>query len=440
MSDLTINISSSGYTALFGDHLEALVRKYDPSFTRRPAAHPLHITLLTKEEARSLPLNPFAGVGVPKDLVDVGLGAKGDAQFVVVLLNSALVVRIKAGLPKKDFHITLYTPPRSSPEDYPHDLSTLLADPLDADPPRTLLDALSLHHFLHAEYQTAMQVALRAVALDPTSTTSHVRLGDAALKLGYWKLGMLAFGRGWELARRQEEGRVGEYCLRGIGRCARGTEWGCTWAEREEGELEGVKGRTWEELWTPWSEELREVVGRMAEEMEKPELSLGSRERIRMRSAEGGDYELMRFFVRCRGGAFRKGVTRAKLPRLQRWILPFRLAVSSIPRTEADIAALAHPSLAIRHIVTLSLESPLPPIWFKRTPPSATPFSPSATLQRPPWRRLTSSSDSLLKLARGGRRCWCSVLGGKGERGRWWLAGWWRLGLGDRGASGCTLL
>jgi atypical dual specificity phosphatase len=52
------------------------------------------------------------------------------------------------------------------------------------------------------------------------------------------------------------------------------------------------------------------------------------------------------------------------LPRFFRWIVPFFLSVMSTPRHERDIDALASAHIGIRHVVTLTEETPLPEEWF----------------------------------------------------------------------------
>lgn len=52
------------------------------------------------------------------------------------------------------------------------------------------------------------------------------------------------------------------------------------------------------------------------------------------------------------------------LPRYFRWIVPFFLAVMSTPRHVRDIDVLASAHIGIRHIITLTEETPLPEEWF----------------------------------------------------------------------------
>jgi atypical dual specificity phosphatase len=62
------------------------------------------------------------------------------------------------------------------------------------------------------------------------------------------------------------------------------------------------------------------------------------------------------------GSAF--GSPLQKLPRFFRWLVPFHLAIMSTAHDESDIAVMADVHISIRHIVTLSAETPLPTSWF----------------------------------------------------------------------------
>ncbi|CAF3954093.1 unnamed protein product [Rotaria sordida] len=52
------------------------------------------------------------------------------------------------------------------------------------------------------------------------------------------------------------------------------------------------------------------------------------------------------------------------LPRFFRWIVPFFLSIMSTPRHERDIDVLASAHIGIRHVITLTEETPLPEEWF----------------------------------------------------------------------------
>ncbi|EEB96667.1 hypothetical protein MPER_04159, partial [Moniliophthora perniciosa FA553] len=55
-----------------------------------------------------------------------------------------------------------------------------------------------------------------------------------------------------------------------------------------------------------------------------------------------------------------------KLPRFFRWVIPYYLAAMSTPREAHDITLLA--SLGIKHVLTLTEETPLPEAWFRGKP------------------------------------------------------------------------
>ena len=412
MAPLHIRISSNGYTALYGDELESLVKAHLPDWSTT-ASHPLHITLLTKDEARSLDSNPFTDAGPPKDLVVVGLGgdrAQG-ALHLVVLANSLQVVRKKAGLPLKEFHITLSTPPRSSPEDWPHGLATLFADPrAEPHPPVKLLDALSLDYFLRSDFSAAYEIALRCTSsLHPPSAQSHIRLGDAALKLEQHKLAMLAYARAWELA---EDDKVRQYALKGIGKCSLYTEWGTSFEERERGDLEGLptargKGKVTDgdhqALWTPWSTELRSEVAQMAEEMDKPELCLESREKVFLLDDAREEVRLMRFFV----SGLSQGLEQQMLTPLAYSAGSFRSVSPSPQFLVTKVTSPLLPRLLSPFVTSLHFPSKtlcLPP-GSTCTPQFATLSSPSKTSVLLLSSRSKSSSDLPLKHARQARRC-----------------------------------
>ncbi|GAA5849947.1 hypothetical protein JCM8547_000961 [Rhodosporidiobolus lusitaniae] len=378
--DLSLYIhSNSGYTSLVGSCLSTLVSSFPSSSSSSSSTHEeLHITLLTKSEAallrsQSKP-NPFLAFSLSlAEIVPLGLGGSPkheDVSFLVVLVNRTNFLRRKAGLPFKDFHVSLSTPAHSSPEDFPHGLSTLLA-PLNFSPRTTLnttqLDALSQHFLLSSDFPSSFSAALRLAHLSLSSSSSSclssskalIRLADAALKLERYKTAMLAFGRAWEVAGVEEEGGEGKrekariWAMRGMEKASRETEWGTVWYEREEEELEKLvdEGREGGKelrrvLLEPWGEELREAVRTRFGEMESPTFEVDAEESVVVRMENGENVRMRRNL---------------------RWIIPFYLAASSTPRSSLDIAALSSPPFSIRHIITLT-ESPLPSSFFSLHP------------------------------------------------------------------------
>lgn len=308
MSDLRLVVHPSGYTSLTGTafftSLLSTLKVSAPSPAVN-ARHSLHVTLLTKHEASSLRergvANPSEGAVFRRgDNVPVGLGGdeRRGVSFAVVLVNRANVLRRRAGLPLKNFHLTLSTPPFSSPEDFPHDLSTL-REPVHIPSLTSLpfLDALSHHFFLSANFSSSFTAATRLYTLSlpsPSSPLPFVRLADAAYRHSNGKTAMLAYGRAFELAT-----SVGtrEYALKQLWKCSDRTEWGTGWYEREEGELEELGRDVRGELLRPWGEELREAVCTRAEKMEPPTLMVEAEERLVV-EVQGEDVRLMRNFVR----------------------------------------------------------------------------------------------------------------------------------------------
>ncbi|GAA6000455.1 uncharacterized protein JCM10292_001523 [Rhodotorula paludigena] len=326
----------SGYSALWDE--EALAPLVAPHFDVKKlptTRQSLHITLLTKTEAGSLKRDhPFRHVAFTSDDV-VPLGLGGDkAIFLVVLCNKANLLRKKAGLPLKDFHISLLAPSHASPEDFPHGLSTLRAPP-----PTTplALDALAHHQLLSGDFFASRSTAAEYCALDLTQSKPFIRLGDAALRLSQHKLALLAYGRAWYFG----EGAVRAYALRQLLRAGRDTEWGTTYLAYEAAQLDDLPYGVRDALLEPWSDALKEELLEACEQGRPPELCIEARELHRLR-LNGEEQKLMRNF---------------------RWIVPFHLAISSIPR-QSDIPLLASPALGIRHVVSLT-EQALPSGWFK---------------------------------------------------------------------------
>jgi atypical dual specificity phosphatase len=309
MSNLQVVVHSSGYTSIVGtSFFTSLLSALEPlpsSSSNTNSRHGLHITLLTKSEAASLKSrgvrNPFEGaVFTEEDVVLVGLG--GDERqgigFAVVLINRANVIRRKAGLPLKNFHISLSTPPSASPEDFPHDLSTLRR-PLDmsALTSPTLLDALAHHYLLSSDFLSSFAAASRLCVVSlpsPSAPKPFLRLADASYRLKSAKLAMLAYGRAFELA---DEGAAKNYALKQLYRCSAETEWGTTWYERDWEQFEGLHDGLREELLKPWSEELREAIRSRAQKMDPPTLCIEAEDRLTVQH-QGQDERMMRNFVR----------------------------------------------------------------------------------------------------------------------------------------------
>ncbi|GAA5823265.1 hypothetical protein JCM5353_005141 [Sporobolomyces roseus] len=360
MADLRVRISTSGFTSLVGDLIDSIALNFVKEASS--SGHSFHITLLTKVEAHTLKERnvgtPFAGLRIESDdILVLGLGTDRGAKFVVVLINKINILRLKLGLPSKNFHISLSTPiGLSGPEDVYHGVETVPVDLLSS--PHTSLatfDALALHHLLRQDFSPSLATSLFASSRFPSFPQPFLRIADAAYRLGQYKLAMVAYAQTFDLAEPSQTS-LRNYALKQIGRCSRFAEWGPTYLDCERNQFDDVNEDCRKRLLGSWSEELRTRCAEMVESLDAPDLSIESRERANVRTNDG-EYKLQRFF---------------------RWIVPFRLAVSSTPRSEDDIQALSSPYIGIRHVVTLTKETPVPPSWFPPTSTQAS--SPSSTI------------------------------------------------------------
>jgi len=137
---------------------------------------------------------------------------------------------------------------------------------------------------------------------------------------------MLAFGPGEKVLR---------YVKRRMLECAEHTEWGHVF---QKGEVEQLPENLASIFLVPWTQDLRRQLQDIYSDERSPSLTLDPRiplTTILPNTAE--PFELPSFF---------------------RWIVPFHFAVMSTPRNEEDIFILTSPILGIRHVVTLTEETP----------------------------------------------------------------------------------
>lgn len=145
--------------------LAVLGSSLDAAFPDSRSSNPLHITLLTSAEAKA---HPTPTVSLDHIYV-LGVVARGQVTFAVVVWVHGNAARRSLGLGEKDFHVTLSA---TDAHNIPKGLSQL---PLDVDGIAALgLDALD-HVFLAAsQWQTA--IAERMVTDFPASFKGYVRL------------------------------------------------------------------------------------------------------------------------------------------------------------------------------------------------------------------------------------------------------------------------
>ena len=206
------------------------------------------------------------------------------------------------------------------------------------------LDALDHIAFSYLQLGRLRQARKLADALckrAPESENGWTRLGDIALQQRAYKLAMLASGRGLHLTIKERPLR---YVKRRMLECAEHTEWGHV---LQKGEVEQLPENLASIFLVPWTQDLRCQLQDIYGDERSPSLTLNSRiplTTILPNTAE--PFELPSFF---------------------RWIVPFHFAVMSTLRNEEDISILASPILGIRHVVTLTEETPLDEKWFVST-------------------------------------------------------------------------
>ncbi|QRW05852.1 ATP-dependent DNA ligase [Ceratobasidium sp. AG-Ba] len=255
------------------------------------------------------------------------------------------------------------------------------------------------------------------VTFAPHASRSFVCLGDVSFQRSLWKLAMLSFGSGLDLHLNDakdeiqiKNDRISTYCLRQLRRSAEHTEWGAIFIDGELEEL-AITSTAGTCLRRPWSAALRVYLQSAYKDIEpsrRPSRSLESRTRVStwqivtlgttkgpyipLSGPEGTydsemkglatsikdlDINEQPLITESRLGLVpddskhnslvQKHITHQYiLPRFFRWLVPFYLALMSTPRSEEDIKIMSSPYIGIRHVITLTEESPLPETWFQQ--------------------------------------------------------------------------
>lgn len=343
-----------GYIGVFGPRIDTVANEIATvAHITTVLPFPYHITLITKEELRKLSLeapniisdlNENASRIDTKHILPLGLG--GDPKgvcWVVIIWNAGNIFRKKYGLPSKQFHITL-----GSCDDHTVDKGVFSLHEVFSTENSDIntIDHLVLSLNLSDQYDQALIYAREMCVRHPKSEKGWLRIADIARRNEQYKFAMLAYAQTLQIIHEQSNEKIQEYCYKRILNCASNyTEWGCLFCEKE---LEQIPEELKSHLFTPWSQRIRKDFINIYVE-EQPQLSRPSREHVSVPFREqqiNRDFEMF------------------SLPRFFRWIVPFYLSVMSTPRHERDIDVLSSPHIGIRHIVTLTEESPLPEEWF----------------------------------------------------------------------------
>jgi atypical dual specificity phosphatase len=297
-----------------------------------------HITLLTKQELKLISPEKISAIKPDTSHVfALGVGGKPSSRvyWIVIIWAAGQQIRKRLGLSPKHFHITL------SSDDI-HEIDKGIASLLVPISPGSLrgdvLDHVIFTLQSFGQYTEAKAFAIE-LALDETATQKGwLRLADAALNLRQVKLAMLSYACAWE---RVADSKPQSYCLKRLIECCKETEWGHVFGEEEIPQLDTLSKNV-STLLAPWSESLKNV---LREQKLSPTFSLEPRYPLLIpHPVNKGFYKLPRFF---------------------RWLVPHYFAIMSTPRNEDDINALSSPCLAIRHVLTLTQETPLPESWFR---------------------------------------------------------------------------
>jgi atypical dual specificity phosphatase len=374
------------------------------------ASQTWHITLLTKEECRTsspAAVNEALAGGLLGPFYCLGVGGSASsAVFGVVVWPGAQAFRAKHGLPLKQFHLTLspfdnhaidkgYLSLSGFPQlpDEEPSISSLssrivrLHSPAANVDVREALCALS-HQLLLVEKNAALafEVALHLCSSkNDQCDQGWLRLADAAMSMGHYKVAMLAFAHVARSPRTTSE-RLVKFCVQRLFKCAEHTEWGTLCLEDESLQIPTALRPV---LLQPWSQDLRRLLWSAAEDRSSdsfgsalplpsrvqfylPGMMGPSSKEVSHRSTAGaeslaGEDQHAPETHRMSEASARSlissiGAQDYHMPRFFRWVVPFCLAAMSTPRNAADIACLQ--LLGIKHVVTLTEESPLPESWF----------------------------------------------------------------------------
>ncbi|KAF9055798.1 ATP dependent DNA ligase [Panaeolus papilionaceus] len=307
-----------------------------PSYPKTPM--PFHITLITKDELRSLDPDQVTSLNPDTRYVHaLGLGGlpNSEVYWIVVIWAAGQQVRKRLGLPPKDFHITLSA---KDVHEVHKGIKSLLPDAFPADPDPVLLDHLIFTLHAMGQYREATDYGSKLVTANVDSPKGFLRLADAFLALQLYKLAMLSYVQAYE---RSTDDKARDYCINKLIECSKHTEWGHAFQEHEAAEIQSL-GDVANHLLVPWSHEVWDL---LSQRELTPVLYLEPRDSLYIPK-----------------GPSTKSLF--KLPRFFRWLIPHHLAIMSTPRNEDDIDALSSPYLGIRHVLTLTEETPLPQSWF----------------------------------------------------------------------------
>lgn len=297
-----------------------------------------HITLLSKAELRDIPQETLENLKADtRHVYSAGVGTYASGVvFVVIIWAAGQQLRKQLGLGPKHFHITLST---QDEHDVDKGIDSLLPGQFPNSPSPDFLDHLAYTLYLFGQFPKAQEICKDLILSLPDSHRGFVRMADAALWGGSYKLAMLSYAGAYE---RAGDHKVQAYCIKKMIDCSKETEWGAVVLDEEISQIPNELSAT---LLSPWSLPLRAAISDINT---APTLMLEPRQTL---------------YTSISNSSTSKQVF-IKLPRFFRWLVPYHIAIMSTPRHEDDITALASPHLGVRHVLTLTEETPLPASWF----------------------------------------------------------------------------
>ena len=380
-----------GAFALVGSFIDdlaqdAVQRTRSITSTVLNAPQPYHITLFTKAEVRTLSRERVDALQPDvRYIYSAGVGGNKDTGvlYIVIVWAAGQQLRKQFGLAPKQFHITL-----SAVDNHDMDkgIDSLFPNQFPSNPTPEFFDHLAFTLHISGQYFRAREYSSRLIISQPDSPKGYIRLADSAHGDGLHKLAMLAYACTYK---RTDDEKIRSYCVKKMIECSKGTEWGLVFQEQEVTELPEEIVTT---LLEPWPASLCEAI---SDKDVVPSLQLLPRDSLFVPNS----WTIDRFY---------------KLPRFFRWLIPHYFAIMSTPRCEEDISALASPALGIRHVLTLTEETPLPDNWFQGKPITNT-YLPVPNYQPPTVEQMDLIINLMSDLSKQPLLVHCG--GGKGRAG-----------------------
>jgi atypical dual specificity phosphatase len=269
-----------------------------------------------------------------RSLYPIGIAYKGgNCYYLIFIWNAGYLFRKKAKLSSNTLFYSLLTDESNA---ICPNIDQLLR-PLDIEKyDAQVLDHLSFALLHSGRLDLALQSAISLCEKTPETEKGWLRLGDISFKMESFKLAMLAYGRLLHVPTSQ---KLFTYCIERSTLCSIHTEWGHVFLEEE---LEQIPASLSSVLLEPWVD-ARDMLKNTYKRDGCPMLRQDRHARVLAPSGTGGSAPLPAFF---------------------RWIVPFQIAVSSAPHSEAEIERLYSPFVGIRHIISLDDQSSPETAWF----------------------------------------------------------------------------